>query len=96
MTDSQKLDALINHQQATDQKLDAIIARLDNLEKGQENLASQIGELSVEVGAINARLTNVEKVVNVIASKVGVPSVPAIGGGRSSGLSRAAKRRNNT
>ena len=59
-----------------------VMRRFDEMDAKLDNVASQVGELSVEVGAINTRLTNVEKAVNQIASRVGIPSIPAIGGGQ--------------
>ena len=84
MTDSQKLDALIAHQKATDEKIDLLLEHMDNL-------SNHVEELAMEVSAMNARLTNVEKVVNLLASRAGVTSVPAIGGGRRQSMGIAAK-----
>ena len=61
------------------------------MEEGRQNLASQIGKLTIEVHSMNTRLTSVEKVVTRVASKAGMEGVPAIGGGQPSSLPRAAK-----
>ncbi len=76
-------------------KIDALATqidtRLNELKQGQTNIASQIEELNLEVGAVDTRIKNVETVVHQLASKAGVQSIPALGGGRTSSLPRAAK-----
>ncbi len=84
----ERLDALAA---SMNKRFDGIDTRLERVEEGQQNLASQIGELTIEVHSMNTRLTSVEKVVTRVASEVGTEGVPAIGGGLPSSLPRAAK-----
>jgi hypothetical protein len=76
------------------QKLDAILARLDDLTTWQENLSHHVEDLGLAMGALNTRLTNIETCVNRLASRAGVPGVPSIGDSHVPAMPRAAKGKN--
>jgi len=98
MTDSQKLDAILERLGAVETKVDGIETKVDAIETkvnaidtGLNNLSNHVEELGVMMGAMNDRLTEVEKAVNRVAHKVGTTGVPAVGGGRVPRLRVAAK-----
>ena len=57
----------------TDQEFKtAMIQRFDTMDRKLDNIASQVGEVQIEIGAVKDRLTAVEHTVDALAFDAGI------------------------